>query len=224
METKSGALILKPTLKTPMSRARRDHLQTAASHLKRGNSATLFFLQWLRAPGRMGAVVPSSRRLADAMARQIPPDARQDSAPIVELGGGTGSITRGILDSGIPPHRLIVLERDARLAELLTGRFPGITVLCGDAQELQALLAARGITRVAAIVSGLPLLLFPEQARRRVVDGCFAVLPAGRPMIQFTYGLSAPLPPHEHVLHARRVARVIRNVPPAFVWTFRKGV
>jgi phosphatidylethanolamine/phosphatidyl-N-methylethanolamine N-methyltransferase len=223
METKTERSTLKPTLKSPMSRVRRDRLHSAASHLKRGNSATLFFLQWLRAPGRMGAVVPSSRRLADAMARQIPSDARQDSAPIIELGGGTGSITRGILESGIPPHRLIVLERDPRLADLLTERFPGVTVLCGDAQELETLLAERAITRVAAIVSGLPLLLFPEQARCRVVDGCFAVLPTGRPLIQFTYGFAAPLPPHEHVLHARRVARVIRNVPPAFVWTFKKA-
>jgi phosphatidylethanolamine/phosphatidyl-N-methylethanolamine N-methyltransferase len=220
---KTERVTLKPTLKTTLGPIRRNRFQSASAHLKRGNSATLFFLQWLRAPGRMGAVVPSSRRLADAMARQIPADARADSAPVIELGGGTGSVTRGILDSGIPPHRLIVLERDPRLAELLGQRFPGVTVLCGDAQELQALLAERGITRVAAVVSGLPLLLFPEQARCRVVDACFAVLPAGRPLIQFTYGLAAPLPPHEHLLHARRVARVIRNVPPAFVWTFKKS-
>jgi len=198
-------------------------LQTAAARVRHGNSAALFFLQWLRAPGRMGAVVPSSRRLADAMAHQIPPEARHDSAPIVELGGGTGSITRGILDAGIPPQRLIVLERDPELAELLAKRFRGIHVLCGDAQHLEPLLAERGIHRVAAVVSGLPLLLFPEEARRQVVDACFAVLAPGRPLIQFTYGFNAPLPPHEHHLHARRVARVLRNVPPAFVWTFKKA-
>jgi phosphatidylethanolamine/phosphatidyl-N-methylethanolamine N-methyltransferase len=216
METERSTLKTSSTLLGPA------RLKAAAARLKRGNSATFFFLQWLRAPGRMGAVVPSSRRLADAMAHQIPPDARHDAAPIVELGGGTGSITRGILDSGIPPGRLIVLERDPGLAELLTKRFRGITVLCGDAQDLVSLLAERGVTRVACIVSGLPLLLFPEAARRAVVDGCFAVLAPGRPLIQFTYGFNAPLPPHEHHLHARRVARVFRNVPPAFVWTFKK--
>ena len=220
---KTEHVTLKPTLRSSIQPARRERLQTAAARLKRGNAATLFFLQWLRAPGRMGAVVPSSRRLADAMARQIPAEARADMAPIVELGGGTGSITRGILASGIPPERLIVLERDPRLADLLAQRFAGTTILCGDAQDLQALLAERGVARVAAIVSGLPLLLFPEPARRRVVDGCFAVLPAGRPLIQFTYGFNAPLPPQEHRLHAKRVARVIRNVPPAFVWTFKQG-
>ncbi|HEV2674862.1 MAG TPA: hypothetical protein VGV37_10000 [Aliidongia sp.] len=220
-EAKTERLTLKTTLKSTLRSTRHDRLQAAACQLKRGNSAAFFFLQWLRAPGRMGAVVPSSRRLADAMARQIPSEARHDTAPVVELGGGTGSITRGILDSGIPPHRLIVLERDQRLADLLAKRFRGIIVLCGDAQDLQSLLADRGITRVAAVVSGLPLLLFPEEARKQVVDACFAVLAPGRPLVQFTYGFNAPLPPHEHHLHARRVARVFRNVPPAFVWTFR---
>jgi phosphatidylethanolamine/phosphatidyl-N-methylethanolamine N-methyltransferase len=213
---------LKTTLKSPPRPRSGDRLQAAAVEPKRGNSAAFFFLQWLRAPGQMGAVVPSSRRLAEAMARQIPAEARHDSAPVVELGGGTGSITRGILESGIPPHRLIVLERDRRLADLLASRFRGIVVLCGDAQDLRGLLAERGIARVAAVVSGLPLLLFPEAARRQVVDACFAVMTPGRPLIQFTYGFNAPLPPHEHELHARRVARVFRNVPPAFVWTFRK--
>ena len=223
MEMETERLTLKPSLKSLPRPLQRGRLQAAAAHLKRGNSAAFFFLQWLRAPSRMGAVVPSSRRLAEAMARQIPPEARHDSAPVVELGGGTGSITRGILESGVPPHRLIVLERDPRLAELLVKRFRGITVLCGDAQDLQTLLADRGISRVAAVISGLPLLLFPEEARRQVVDACFAVLPSGRPLVQFTYGFNAPLPPHEHHLHARRVARVLRNVPPAFVWTFRKA-
>ena len=223
MEMETERLTLKPSLKSLPRPLRRVRLRAAAARLKRGNSAAFFFLQWLRAPGRMGAVVPSSRRLAEAMARQIPPEARHDSAPVVELGGGTGSITRGILESGVPPHRLIVLERDPGLAELLVKRFRGITVLCGDAQDLQTLLADRGISRVAAVISGLPLLLFPEEARRQVVDACFAVLPPGRPLVQFTYGFNAPLPPHEHHLHARRVARVFRNVPPAFVWTFRKA-
>ena len=223
MEMKTERAILTSNPKNPPRPRGAAGLHTTAARLRHGNSAAVFFLQWLRAPSRMGAVVPSSRRLADAMARQIPPDARHDAAPIVELGGGTGSITRGILDSGIPPHRLIVLERDPSLADLLAKRFHGATILCGDARELKALLADRGITRVAAVVSGLPLLLFPDDARRAVVDGCFALLPPGRPLIQFTYGFNAPLPAHEHHLHARRVARVIRNVPPAFVWTFRKS-
>ena len=56
----------------------------------------LFFLRWLRAPTRIGAVAPSSRQLGRAMARQV---AGGGTDPVIELGGGTGSITRALLES-----------------------------------------------------------------------------------------------------------------------------
>ncbi len=196
---------------------------TELPSLPEGNAALTFFRQWLKAPGRMGSVTPSSRFLARAMARQIPPAVLAEGAPVVELGGGTGSITRGLLAAGIPAHRLFVVERDPSLAELLRARFAGVQVLCGDATALSALLAPHGVKRVGAIVSGLPLLLFPEDVLGRLVESCFGLLGSGRPLIQFTYGLKSPLAAQAHHLTARRAGFVPRNVPPAFVWTYRRG-
>jgi phosphatidylethanolamine/phosphatidyl-N-methylethanolamine N-methyltransferase len=170
----------------------------------------------------MGSVTPSSRHLARAMARQIPAATLADGAPVVELGGGTGSITRGLLDAGIARNRLYVVERDPGLAELLRRRFPGVEVLCGDATALPALLAPLGITQVAAIVSGLPLLLFPQDVLAKLVESCFTLLGVDRPFIQFTYGLKSPLRVARHRLIPRRTAWVLRNIPPAFVWTYRR--
>jgi phosphatidylethanolamine/phosphatidyl-N-methylethanolamine N-methyltransferase len=170
----------------------------------------------------MGAVAPSSPALARAMAREIPRDALADHAPVIELGGGTGSITRGLLDAGLPAHRLVVVERDSRLAEGLRSRFSGLKVVCGDAVGLAELLAGHGIPHAAAIVSGLPLLLFPEATRHRLIESCFALLGPGRPLIQFTYGFGMPVPALAHGLVARRARWVARNVPPAFVWTFTR--
>jgi phosphatidylethanolamine/phosphatidyl-N-methylethanolamine N-methyltransferase len=192
--------------------------------LPENNAALTFFRQWLKAPGRMGSVAPSSRHLAHAMARQIPPAVLAERAPVVELGGGTGSITRGLLDAGVPGDRLFVVERDPSLADLLRARFGGVQVLCGDATALPALLAPHGLRRVGAIVSGLPLLLFPEEVLALLVESCFGLLGAGRPLIQFTYGLKSPLSAQTHHLIARRTAWVPRNLPPAFVWTYRRGV
>lgn len=188
-----------------------------------GNAALTFFKQWLKAPGRMGSVTPSSRHLAHAMARQIPPAVLAEGAPVVELGGGTGSITRGLLASGVPAGRLFVVERDPSLAELLKARFAGVQVLCGDATALPALLAPYGVSRVGAIVSGLPLLLFPEEVLGRLVEACFGLLGPGRPLIQFTYGFKSPLEAEPNHLVARRASWVPRNLPPAFVWTYRRG-
>jgi phosphatidylethanolamine/phosphatidyl-N-methylethanolamine N-methyltransferase len=188
---------------------------------RKAQDAWLFLSRWAKAPGRMGAVAPSSRALALAMAAEIPAD--QGDYPIVELGGGTGSITSGLLESGIAPSRLVVIERDRHLAALLRQRFKGIEVICGDAGHLPELLARHGITRVAAIVSGLPLLLFPTDLLDQIVQGCFTVLGSGSPLIQFTYGHASPLAAERFALTARRGPRVWLNIPPATVWVYQRG-
>ena len=88
--------------------------------------------------------------------------------------------------------------------------------------HLPELLARHGITRVAAIVSGLPLLLFPADLLDRIVHGCFQMLGPERPLIQFTYGHASPLPAASFALTARRGAKVWFNIPPATVWIYRR--
>jgi phosphatidylethanolamine/phosphatidyl-N-methylethanolamine N-methyltransferase len=198
---------------------------TAADHVPgtapSGNATLTFFRQWLKAPRRMGSVAPSSRFLARAMARQIPAEVLTDGKPVVELGGGTGSITQGLLASGVAAERLYVVERDPALAALLQKRFPRAHILCGDAAGVPALLPSAGVGKVGAIVSGLPLLLFPDAVLQALVEGCFAVLEPGCPLIQFTYGRKSPLAAHAAMLIARRADFVPWNLPPAFVWTYR---
>jgi phosphatidylethanolamine/phosphatidyl-N-methylethanolamine N-methyltransferase len=187
------------------------------------NALLTFLARWLRSPRHIGAIAPSSRYLARAIARQIPRAALASGAPVVELGGGTGSITQGLLEAGLSPERLFVIERDQRLTELLCHRFPGVTVLCGDAEAMPTLLAPFGVSNAAAVVSGLPLLLFSDAARAHLIESAFSLLGTGGPFIQFTYGAKSPVPSHLHSLAARRNALVLRNVPPAFVWTYRRA-
>jgi phosphatidylethanolamine/phosphatidyl-N-methylethanolamine N-methyltransferase len=186
-----------------------------------GQAPLAFLRQWLKAPGRMGAVAPSSRHLARAMAMQLGAAARADDAPVIELGGGTGSITQGLLLSGLDPSRLVVIERDPQLAGHLRARFPAVRVLCGDATALRPLLAEAGIDRAAGVVSGLPLLLFPAESIDRIAEGAFGLMPAGRPFVQFTYGLKSPLPAGHRDIQGHRAAFVARNLPPAWVWVYR---
>ena len=179
----------------------------------------VFLGRWLKAPHRIGALAPSSRHLARAMARQV--DVRQAKV-VVELGGGTGSITRGLLASGLPPERLIVVERDEKLHQLLCERFPALRILRGDAIQLAALLRPLGITQVSSIVSSLPLLSMPKRLRHRIVDQSFALLGERGTLVQYTYGLASPLPAREYGVLGKVAARVWVNFPPAFVWRFRR--
>jgi phosphatidylethanolamine/phosphatidyl-N-methylethanolamine N-methyltransferase len=180
----------------------------------------LFLGRWIKAPHRIGALAPSSRYLAAAMARQI--DSRE-ARLVIELGGGTGSITRGLLAAGLPAEKLIVVERDERLHRLLAERFPGIRVVRGDAARLVALLRPLGITGASAIVSSLPLLSMPKRLRHLIVEQSFALLGETGTLVQFTYGIASPLPPREFAVAGRVAARVWRNLPPAFVWRFERS-
>ncbi len=180
----------------------------------------LFLGRWLKAPHRIGALAPSSRYLARAMARQIDP---RQARLVVELGGGTGSITRALLAAGLAPERLVVVERDERLHRLLAERFPELRVIAGDAAQLGALLRPLGISSVSAIVSSLPLLSMPKRLRQRIVEQSFALLGQSGSLVQFTYGLASPLPARDFAVSGRAVARVWRNFPPACVWRFERA-
>ncbi|MBV9444093.1 MAG: hypothetical protein JO217_15525, partial [Acidobacteriaceae bacterium] len=53
--------------------------------------------------------------------------------PVLEIGAGTGSITRALLRRGLRPERLFVIERDPTLAAFLEQKFPGVQVRCAEA-------------------------------------------------------------------------------------------
>src|SRR5690606_10545813 len=155
--------------------------------------AWTFFRQWLKNPRATAALAPSSRRLAHAMMAQLPPGARH----VVELGAGTGVFTRALLDRGIAPRNLVVVELNPELHALLQRRFPEAHVVRGDARDLRSIVDARGFAQALgmdAVVSGLGLLAMPRSTQREILEAVFSVLAPGRPFIQFTYGPFAPLP------------------------------
>lgn len=184
-----------------------------------GFADNLRFLRALIArPKHIGAVLPSGRALAAAMARQV--DLSREG-PVLELGPGTGVITAAILAHGIEPARLTAVEYDENFACVLKARFPAVKVIQGDAFDLARTLGGRELAPFAAILSGLPLLNFPHAARKQLVEGALARLAPGGPFIQFSYGLNSPVvPPAGYSV--LRAAFVLRNVPPARVWVYRK--
>lgn len=183
------------------------------------SDSQMFFRQWLRRPLRIGAVAPSSRELADAMARLVP---NPPQGPVVELGGGTGPITAALLGVGIPADQLYVIEREPQLHRHLQLRFPGVHVLNGDAAALTSLLHPLGVRQAAAVVSGLPLLSMKRSVQKAIIEESFAMLAPGAPYIQFTYGLFSPVSRRSFGVVGRPEAVVLGNLPPARVWVYRK--
>jgi len=166
--------------------------------------------------------VPSGKALATSMAARIKVDS---PGVVVELGGGTGSITKAILAAGTAPQDLVVVEREAKLCAILAERFPQIRVLRGDARNLKRLLARAGIGPVKAVVSSLPLLSMDDRDCQRIVAGAFSVLPPEGEFLQFTYGPASPVSRRmrKHLgIDGQRSDWVLYNLPPAAVWRYRR--
>jgi phosphatidylethanolamine/phosphatidyl-N-methylethanolamine N-methyltransferase len=180
----------------------------------------LFLSNWLRAPLHVGALLPSGSALAGAMAAEV--DLGRAGA-VVELGAGTGPVSRALLERGVAPENLVIIERDERFHALLTERFPRSQVIRGDATDLRKLLADAGIEQVSAVVSGLPLLSIPFHKQQAILRQCFSVMGAAGVLVQFTYGLRSPVPLRrlpELEVTGRPVRRVWLNLPPATVWRY----
>ncbi len=195
----------------------------AATRRKRRVQPRSFIRAWMRAPFAMGAVVPSSRWLARAMAGQV--NLRKPGA-VIELGAGTGAVTHALLATGIEHSRLMVIERDQKLFNVLSAQFHDLQVLCADAMKLEEVLAAADVTRVNTIVSSLPLLSMPGTVRRSIEQQMAAAIGKTGRIVQFTYGPKSPIGKDtlkKYKLKGKRVKVVIANVPPAHVWVYHRG-
>ncbi len=181
-------------------------------------AAWTFFLQWAKHPLTTASMVPSGRQLTRQMMRQLPADARH----VVELGAGTGVFTQALIEHGIAPEDLLVVELNPEFHGLLCRRFPALEIMNGDARDLQAIVARAGMDAgVDAVVSGLGFLAMPREIQKQILEAVFAVLGKGRSLIQFTYGPKAPIPQdllEELGLTATRVGFAPLNLPPAFVY------
>jgi phosphatidylethanolamine/phosphatidyl-N-methylethanolamine N-methyltransferase len=180
----------------------------------------LFLRRWMKNPMGIGAIAPSSRHLANAMARQVP---LHGTGPVIELGGGTGNITAGLLRTELSPQRLVVLERDPALHNHLRLLYPQLRVVMGDATALVDTLRPFGIERADAIVSGLPLLSMPRNIQDAIVREVFRLLTPGAPFIQFTYGPYSPVGRERMGVTGKVVTWVPVNLPPASVWVYRRA-
>jgi len=177
-----------------------------------------FLTSWFRNPKTVGAIAPSGPALSRAMASIVDPSTE---GPIVELGPGTGPVTAALLERGIDPKRLVLVEYDKDFCARLRSKFPAVNVIEGDAFALDETLGAHAKAPLAAVVSSLPLLNFSQEERRKLIEISMRMLSPRAPFIQFTYGANSPLPVASPLYETSASKRIWRNLPPARVWTYR---
>ena len=180
----------------------------------------LFFRRWIANPLKVGALLPSSPALARLVARNVeigPEDA------VIEVGAGTGSITEALLERGIPPEQLFVIEIDADMCTYLRKQMPQVQVIHGDAGRLTDIVPSRWHGKVSTVVSGIPMITLPFDAQQRLIRSWFGITKAGGQMLQYTYSLVSPNPEDKLGLRVRRCGMAFLNVPPASVFAYRKA-
>lgn len=184
-------------------------------------ATTLFFQEWVNDPRQIGAIAPSSRNLAAAMARWLPVE---PDSYVLELGPGTGAVTQALLERGHAPNRLVAIEKSPKMAEHLRERFPETHVITGDALDLVELLKLQfqQTTKIAVVFSSLPLMNFEPETARHLVQKIRTVLrPQGR-FVQYSYHIGKRQ--HKAPARFRFVASkwVWLNLPPARVSVYEK--
>ena len=198
------------------------NIETQIRRFERKNGVRLndevrFIGSWIKKPLAVGAVTPSSKPLARTMAQYVDP---RGDGPVIELGPGTGPITEALVEHGVDPSRLVLIEFNPTFCELLRRRFPEATVVQADAYHLRESLAHVARHGASAIVSGLPLMTKPLRLRLRLLREALALLAPQAPFVQFTYAVVPPIPKLAGV-KVEASERIWRNMPPARVWVYR---
>lgn len=180
-----------------------------------------FIGQWLKNPLQTGAIMPSGKELAALMVRDVVPNVGR----VIEFGGGTGAFTQALLDQGVPPTQLEVVEINPDFAANLRKRFSGATVIEASAAALTGHVAG-ALGSYAYVVSGLPLLSIPKPVREAIIAQAFELLSPEGALIQFSYSPRCPVSKavlSAHGLVAERIGSTSKNIPPAYVFRIMRA-
>lgn len=176
-----------------------------------------FFKKFLENPLQIGAITPSSRKLSREIAALV--DLKLTGS-VIELGPGTGVITRELLNHGVKKEQLWLLEYSQEMATALNQAFSDLHILCGDASEMNQLLP-EAASPVSTVVSSLPLLSMSKKKRAKIIEALSLLMPTGTRLIQFTYGwYHSSIFEKEAWLKKTHSKTIVWNLPPARIDVF----
>lgn len=182
--------------------------------VKRENG--LFFKRWLKEPKQLGTLAPISKKLARVACNFLKDPA---CLKVVELGAGTGRLTRALINYGVKAENLTAVELDQTFCSFLKSSLPKINVIQGDAARLSNLLDSSLIGEVDVIYSVIPLMYLEPEMREKILRQGLAVL---KPSGKFYHVCYTPISPFRKnkEIKSKRLASAWLNLPPGFVWEF----
>ncbi|OGI26059.1 MAG: hypothetical protein A3J76_05560 [Candidatus Moranbacteria bacterium RBG_13_45_13] len=176
---------------------------------------------FLKNPARVGSVAASSPFLAKKITKKID---LTSAKCVVELGSGTGAITKEIL-GGLPQDCvLLCFEVEPIFAKKLAKKIsdPRVKIICDSAENIDVYLKQFGFSKADCIISGLPLASLPRKTSRGILQNIYTYLESGGQYIQFQYSLMS-LRQIKYLFSSVAVSFVLFNFPPAFVYVCVKN-
>lgn len=186
----------------------------------------LQFLQaFLKNPLKVGAIAPSSPELAAKMLQGIEPD---DENIVLELGVGTGAITKFLRDVITTENAYLGLELDPDLVKSINIKFPDLNVICGNADEAYSIHKVSGLGKVRYVICCLPFVSLPKEVSESVLCEIAKFMDEGCELRLFQYAHGYYLPPAIRLREflrnrygkSKRSPLILKNVPPAFTLTW----
>jgi phospholipid N-methyltransferase len=186
----------------------------------------LKFLQaFLKNPLKVGAVAPSSPELAAEMLQGIQPD---DNNIVLELGVGTGAITKYLQNIIPSKSSYLGIELDGELVRSINSRFSDMNIVVGSAADAYSIHKESGLGKVSYLVCCLPFVSLPKEVSDSVLSEIVRFMDEGCTLRIFQYAHGYYLPPaiklrefmRNRYGRSTRSPLVLKNLPPAFTLTW----
>jgi len=189
------------------------------------NESIEFLQAFLKNPAKVGSIAPSSPELAQAMLEGLKPSV--DNI-IIELGVGTGAITKFLQGILTDESSYLGIELDPSLVRVLKKNLPDMNIVCGNAMEMEAIHERSGLGRVGYIVCCLPFVFLPSEVRDGVLAEVDKFMQQGCEFrtLQYAHGYYLPTAKKFRELMRKRYGKekrsplVVKNVPPGYALTW----
>lgn len=178
--------------------------------------SSLFLRRWVKNPTQLGTLAPISMSLARRSAALM--DNPSDKI-VVEIGAGTGRLSRQILKAGVRPQNFYGVELDKELCVFLSNTLPESSIIHGDAAHLKDLLPPDLIGKVDVLYSVIPLMYLPQDKRDAIYEAARAVIKPGGDFFHVCYSPISPFKDRADIKSTKVLSKWV-NLPSGFVWKF----
>ena len=189
------------------------------------NENIQFLQAFLKNPGKVGSITPSSPELARRMVAGIRPD---NDNVVLELGVGTGAITKFLQERVPDEDSYLGIELDRDLVRSLKRNYPDMKIVRGNALQADDIHQRSGLGKVGAIICCLPFVSMPNEVGEKILQEIDKFMQRGCIFRTFQYAHGYYFPSaiklrefmRDRYGKTKRSPLIVKNVPPAYTLTW----